>query len=109
MIVSDQDSDALRIDTTGSNAVQIVGSLFPAVFAEGLKIDANAVTVNILTAGTVAGGGYGNEIIGAETAVDSVVTNAGSVTGDYGFIVFADGTGVSNSGTTPGRSTAALR
>ncbi|GGF58212.1 hypothetical protein [Mameliella alba] len=56
MIVSDQTTDALRIDTTGSNAVQIVGSLFPAVFAEGLKIDANAVTVNILTAGTVAGG-----------------------------------------------------
>ncbi|MBW4985684.1 M10 family metallopeptidase C-terminal domain-containing protein [Mameliella sp. CS4] len=124
VLVSDQDSDALLIDTTGGNAVQIGGSLFASVAAEGLKVNADNVNVNILTTGSVAGGGFGIEIIGTDasilnagavlganfagvmvqdTAIDSIFANSGSVNGDYGFVLRADGTAVSNSGTIIGQ------
>ena len=77
VLVSDQDSDALLIDTTGGNAVQIGGSLFASVAAEGLKVNADNVNVNILTTGSVAGGGFGIEIIGT----DASILNAGAVLG----------------------------
>ncbi len=124
VLVSDQNTDALLIDTTGNSAVQIAGALFASGTAEGLKVNASDVVVDILPTGSVAAGGFGVELLAdtvtvnnagsilgtgfagvmaQDTATNNVFVNSGSVTGDWGMILRADGTVVSNSGTITGQ------
>ncbi|WP_094023821.1 calcium-binding protein, partial [Maliponia aquimaris] len=124
VLISDQNSDALVIDTVGNNAVQIAGSLFASVEAEGLQIDAADVLVSVTRTGTVAGGGNGVEVNGANATINNagsvigalnygvqfgtgsaggVFVNSGSVSGDSGFDIRANGIAVSNSGAITGQ------